>query len=110
VLFVVQMDCHHGDLSSLRQSHFPRQRIGLASIKWKDGVSVSGPFFELDWAEVIQRYVSPDWIVEAIDISGNGIVRIGAYVELGAPDHFDFDRLKEGFNHRIIITISFARH
>jgi transposase len=28
---------------------------GLAPIKWRDSVSVGGPFFELDRAEVIQR-------------------------------------------------------
>jgi hypothetical protein len=52
--------------------------------------------------------VSPDWIVEAIDISGNGIVRIGACVEPCAPDHFDFDGFEEGFDHRIIIAVTFA--
>ena len=54
--------------------------------------------------------MASDEIVEAVDISGNGGLSIGAGKERGAPDQFSFQRLEECFDHGIVKAIALARH
>src|SRR5664279_6644992 len=49
-------------------------------------------------------------IIEPVDISGDGIFGLKAWLEAGAPDQFRFDRFEQSFHHGIVITIALATH
>lgn len=54
--------------------------------------------------------MSPDGIVETVDVSGNGLGGFGSCIEDGAPDEFGFQGLEEGLDHGIIVAVSLAGH
>jgi len=64
--------------------------FGLAPLSWRDFVSACRPFFELDWAEKIERRMAPDGIVEGVDIASNRVLSLITCVEDGAPGAFPF--------------------
>src|SRR5664279_2595149 len=49
-------------------------------------------------------------IIEPVDISGDGIFGLKAWLEAGAPDQFRFDRFEQSFHHGIVIAIALATH
>ena len=84
--------------------------IGLASIKWRGIGSTDRLFFELGRAEVVERRMAPNGVVEAIDISGNVALGFSAGEEGGSPNQFRFQRLEEDLDHRVVVAIALARH
>ncbi|MFT7577712.1 MAG: hypothetical protein ACI9XZ_004115 [Alphaproteobacteria bacterium] len=54
--------------------------------------------------------MSPTWIIEAVDVLANGIFSFASLRIAGAPDEFGFDCLENGFDHGVVVTISFAAH
>jgi hypothetical protein len=83
---------------------------GLAPVKWRGIASTDRLFFELCGAEVVERRMAPNGVVEAIDISGNVALGFGAGEEGGSPNQFRFQRLEEGLDHRVVVAIALARH
>lgn len=65
--------------------------------------------FELDWAEEVKRGVSPDRVVEAVDITGDSLSGLLACQECRWPDEFGFQRLEEGLDHGIEAPIFVKR-
>src|SRR5215207_1645017 len=68
---------------------------------------LGGPL-ELGGADEVQRRVAPDRIVEAIDVTGQGLARLGPCLERRAPDELAFQRLEERLDHRVIIAVPLA--
>src|SRR3954465_11450343 len=66
--------------------------------------------FELNGADEVERRMTPDGIIEAIDVTGDGLLGLGAGLEGGAPDEFGLQRLEERLDHRVVVTIPLARH
>ena len=83
---------------------------GLAPIKWRGIASTDRQFFELSGAEVVERGMAPNGVVEAVDVSGNVPLGIGAGEEGCSPDQFGFQRLEERLDHRIVVAVALARH
>ena len=54
--------------------------------------------------------MTPDRVVESIDIAGNGLLGLVTGVEDRPPDEFGFDRLEERIDHRVIVAIPLAGH
>ena len=54
--------------------------------------------------------MTPDEIVEPVDIAANGLVGFLAGVEDGPPDEFGFQSLKERLHHGVVVAISLAGH
>src|ERR1700680_1861565 len=54
--------------------------------------------------------MSPDGIVEPVDIAANGLVGFLAGVEDGPPDELGFQGLKERLHHGVVVAISLAGH
>lgn len=61
-------------------------------------------------ADIVERGVAPDRVVEAVDIAGNGLRGLVTGIEDGAPDHLGFDRLEERLDHSVVVAISLFRH
>jgi hypothetical protein len=51
-----------------------------------------------------------DWIIEAVDISGDGIFGLVARLVAGTLDQLGFDCLEHCFHHGIVVAIAFAAH
>jgi len=54
--------------------------------------------------------MAPDRVVEAIDVTADGVLGRGSDAEDGAPDELGFQRFEERPGHRIVVTIAFAGH
>ena len=50
------------------------------------------------------------WIVEAIDILEDGQLCFSSRLPRPAPDQLGLDRFEEGFDSRVVVTISLAAH
>lgn len=99
-----QFDVHPNQITTWRG------QFGLAPINWRGIASTDRLFFELCGAEVVERRMAPNGVVEAIDISGNVTPGFGAGEEGGSPNQFRFQRLEEGLDHRVVVAIALARH
>ncbi len=77
---------------------------------WRGIPSTDFLFFELYGTEVVERGMAPNRVVEAVDISGNVPLGVGACEESGSPDQLGFQRLEERRDHRIVIAVALARH
>jgi uncharacterized protein DUF1194 len=69
----------------------------------------SGLPFELGGAEEAQRRVAPERIVEAVDVAGQGVARLGPGPEHGAPDQLALQRLEERLDHGVDAPMSVKR-
>ena len=98
------------DISYLSDAVLMLRYFGLAPLKWRGICSAGGPSFELGGAEVVERGVSADRIVEAVDVTGNGLFSLSTSVENGAPNHLGFQRLEERLHHRVIVAVALSRH
>src|SRR5918993_3150297 len=65
---------------------------------------------ELGGADEAQRRVAPERIVEAVDVTGQGVVRLGPCLEHGAPHELALQRLEERLDHGIVVAVPFAGH
>ena len=83
---------------------------GLAPIKWRGIASTDRLFFELCGAEVVERGMASNGVVEAVDVSGNVPLDIGAGEEGGSPHQLGFQRLEECLDHRIVVAVALDRH
>jgi hypothetical protein len=54
--------------------------------------------------------MTPDWVVEAVDLTAEGVLGLGSGLEDGAPDHLGFQGLEERLDNRVVVTIAFPRH
>ena len=54
--------------------------------------------------------MTPDRIVEAIDVTADCRLGLGSRLEDGAPDQFGFQGLEEGLDHRVVEAVSFPGH
>src|SRR3954452_7900039 len=54
--------------------------------------------------------MTPDWVVEAVNIAADRLLGLGPGLEHGAPDQFGLQGLEEGLDHRIIITVACPGH
>ena len=54
--------------------------------------------------------MAPDRVVEAVDVTADGVLGRGSGVEDGAPDELGFQRFEERPGPRIVVTIAFAGH
>ena len=54
--------------------------------------------------------MSAHGIIKPVNVFANGFDRVSSGLEYGAPDQFRLDRLEDGLDHGIIITISFSAH
>ena len=54
-----------------------------------------GALLELGGADEAQRRVAPERIVEAVDVAGQSVARLGPGLEDGAPHQLAFQRLEE---------------
>ena len=54
--------------------------------------------------------MTPDRVVEAVDVTTNGRLGFSSGLEHRAPDQFGLQGLEEGLDHRIIIAVAFAGH
>ena len=70
----------------------------------------AGSVFELHWALVVEGGVSPDWVVEAVDIAGNGLFGILPGPEACSPDQLGFQGLEERLDHGVIVAIASSGH
>ena len=61
-------------------------------------------------ANIVERGVAPDGIVEAIDIASNGLRSLVTGIKDGAPEELGLDRLEERLDHGIVVAISFSGH
>ena len=86
------------------------EKVGLAPLKWRGIVSADRAFFELCGAEVVERGMAPNGVVEAVDVAGNVACRVGAGEEGGSPDQLGFQRLEERLDHGVVVTVALARH
>ena len=69
-----------------------------------------GSPLELSGADEAQRRVAPGRIVEAVDVAGQGVARLGPGQEHGAPDEFALQRLEERLDHGIVVAVPLAGH
>ncbi len=49
-------------------------------------------------------------VVEGVDIGFDFLFSVAAGFVDGAPDQLGFDGFKDGFDHGVVIAITFARH
>ncbi len=49
-------------------------------------------------------------VVEGVDIGFDFLFSVAAGFVNGAPDQLGFDGFKDGFDHGVVIAITFARH
>jgi membrane fusion protein, heavy metal efflux system len=63
-------------------------QIGVASKKWRAVWCLSGQPFELNWTDIVQCRVTPDRVVEAVDVPADGLLGLSPGLEHGAPDQF----------------------
>src|SRR4051812_19450481 len=49
-------------------------------------------------------------VVEAVDVTAEGVLGLGSGLEDGAPDHLGLQGLEEGLDDRVVVTVSFPRH
>lgn len=68
---------------------------GLAPIKWRGICSALRSSFELRRADVVERRMAPDGVVEAVDVAGNGLRGFVAGVEDCSPDELGSDGLED---------------
>src|ERR671912_448337 len=61
---------------------------GVASKKWRAVWCLSGQPFELNWTDIVQCRVTPDRVVEAVDVPADGLLGLSPGLEHGAPDQF----------------------
>jgi hypothetical protein len=54
--------------------------------------------------------MTPDGIVEPVNVAGDGLDRLLPGVEDGPPDKLGFQRLEERFDHRVVVAVSLAGH
>jgi hypothetical protein len=54
--------------------------------------------------------MTPDRVVEAVDVTADRLLGLGSRLEDGAPDQLGFLGLEEGLDHRFIITVPFPGH
>ena len=54
--------------------------------------------------------MTPDRIVEAVDVTPDRVLGLGPRLEDGAPDQLGLQGLEEGLDHRIIIAVPFPGH
>jgi len=64
----------------------------------------------VDWAEIAQRRMFPNTIVECLDVLKNGGSCLLMGFEMDARSTFAFERAKEALHDGIIPTIAFAAH
>ena len=50
--------------------------------------------------------MTPDGIVEAVDVAPDGVLGLGPSLEDGAPDQLGFQGLEEGLDNRVVVAIS----
>src|SRR6478609_5268773 len=88
------------------RGHLP----GLASEEWRAVLVLRDPPLELKRALEVEGRMAADGIIEGVDVSADGGCRVGPALEDGAPDEFALQRFEEGFDHRVIVAVSLARH
>lgn len=54
--------------------------------------------------------MAPDGVVEAVDVAADGVLRLQAGCEDGAPDELGFQGFEERLHHGVIVAISPAGH
>ena len=54
--------------------------------------------------------MSPNGVVEPVYVATDGLRRLCAALEDGAPDKFGLQRFEESLDHRIVVAVSLARH
>ena len=59
---------------------------------------------------VVERRVTPDRFVEAVDVQADHLLDIASCLNGGAPDQLRFQHLKEGLGHRVVESLSLAGH
>ena len=82
---------------------------GLASLQVESGL-VGGAPFELGGADEVERRVAPQGIVEAVDVAGQVVSRLGPGQEHGAPHEFALQGLEERLDHRVVVAVPLAGH
>lgn len=60
-----------------------------------------------DTCEVVRR-MAPDGIVEAVDVTADGVLGLGSRLEEGAPDELGFQCFEERLDHGVVIAVAFA--
>jgi hypothetical protein len=69
-------------------------------------LGLGGHFFELRWASEVESGMVPDGIVEPVNVAGDGLSGFPAGVKDGPPHELGFQRLEEGFDHRVVVAVS----
>ncbi len=54
--------------------------------------------------------MTPDRIVEAVDVTTNRLPSLRSGLEHGAPDQLGFQGFEEGLNHGIVEAVPFSGH
>lgn len=86
------------------------QRSGLALEKWRAfGFRLCGGL-ECAGALIAQRRVSPQRIIEPVDVVSNSDFSIRSGKKNCSPDKFRFQRLKHSFDHGVVIAIPPSAH
>lgn len=54
--------------------------------------------------------MSPDGVIEPIDVSGDGFFGLSARLPCDRPDKLRFDGLEERLDHRVVVAVSAPAH
>jgi hypothetical protein len=84
--------------------------VDLRRFRREHGGWLCGLSLELSWADEIECRMASDWIVEPVDVAGNGIPGFSPGLESSTPNEFSFQRLEEGLDNGIVEAVPLARH
>ncbi len=79
-----------------------QRRAGLAPRLWRGIGSGRSHLLEPRRACEVERGMAPDGVVEAVDVSADGLCGFGACFEGSAPGEFGFQRLEERLDHGVV--------
>ena len=54
--------------------------------------------------------MSPDGVIEPVDVSGDGVFSLLAGLPGDRPDQLGLDGLEEGFHHRVVVAVPAPAH
>ena len=54
--------------------------------------------------------MSPDGVIEPVDVSGDGVFGLLAGLPCHRPDQFGLDGLEERFDHRVVVAVPAPSH
>ncbi len=54
--------------------------------------------------------MTPDRVVETINVTADRLLGLGPRLENGAPDQLRLQALEEGLDHRVVIAVSLPGH